>query len=445
MSVLPLSLDELVEIISSETGLSKPEIMKLIIDKKKKMGNLINDVSAALLIAKDFGIDVLNKITVLKGKIDIQNLSPGMKNVTIIGRVLKIIRGPRPPFIVLVGDETGIIKTKIWDEQVIVTGKEKRDIKVGDILRILKADVKSDSSGSPEIHVFKKSKVMVNPPDIDPSMIPEVDLFFRPIRSLMNKRGKVLIRGVLKEKHLPVVYGGSGGEGQRRYSRIILTDGTGNAKVHLYGPVADLSIYAKVGDIIEIYGADMKSNVTDSVELSISDPKFIDIYEILPSYNAIIGIIINVKTENNYCICSHCNAVITFLEGEIIEKCPHCGRRPDVFDSKVLKMVLDSDIALYEVYSTEYALSFGKSHSTQEIENIISSLTGTYVKCRYKIVPLILSNEKREYITYATMVEELDPEEYSRILLKEIEALESGVIKKKTFILAEDHGIYKDM
>lgn len=164
---MKLSVEEIIRRIKEATGLSEQFIREKIEAKKKELYGLVSDEGAALIVANEFGIKIAKGMEV--GRLQIKNLIPGLKKVSVVGRVIKIyqprkfekekLRGEVAN--ILIGDETGKVRVVIWDERVNLIKEGK--IKVGDILRIVNATVKESSLGFKEIHLRKNSKLEINP------------------------------------------------------------------------------------------------------------------------------------------------------------------------------------------------------------------------------------------------------------------------------------------
>jgi len=113
-------LDEIVQRISSDTGLGKEEILQKIEDKKIELSNLISDEGAAYIVAKDLDVK-LRKVE----KIKIENIVPGMQNVDIVGKITRVT--PVKEYgtdkkgrvmNVFISDGTGTIRLPLWNDEI---------------------------------------------------------------------------------------------------------------------------------------------------------------------------------------------------------------------------------------------------------------------------------------------------------------------------------------
>ncbi|MHA1833203.1 MAG: OB-fold nucleic acid binding domain-containing protein, partial [Candidatus Baldrarchaeia archaeon] len=204
--MVDLSFEEIVEKVIIEKKIPRWKLLELIEKKKEELGGLITDKSAAMLVAKELGLNLFDKF-VSEGKIDINKLKPGMRNVTLIGRVLHIF--PIREFMVdnrknevvslILGDETGEIRVVFWNSSHIKLIKEG-EIKRNDILRIIGADVREGRDGNAEVHVGSKGKIVVNPEDVDSEKIPKVSGKRLKIEELRANMYNIVLRGIIKKK-----------------------------------------------------------------------------------------------------------------------------------------------------------------------------------------------------------------------------------------------------
>ena len=147
----------------------KPELTKEAIDdrikeKKEKIGTgYLTDQGALFLIASDLGISLKQS---LKVEIGLKDIYVGAKDVSIESRVLNISptkqfsRKDGSPFLLrtmTVYDNDSAVSVKLWDEKANLPGIE--ELKPGDLIKIIKAYVKSDLDGSPTINVGSGSNI----------------------------------------------------------------------------------------------------------------------------------------------------------------------------------------------------------------------------------------------------------------------------------------------
>ena len=160
-----LEFEELLEKIQEQKPeLTKQDIEDRIKQKKEKIGTgYLTDQGALFLIASDLGISLKQT---LKAEMNIKDLYVGAKDVSIESRVLNISptkqfsRKDGSPFLLrtmTVYDNDSAVSVKLWDEKANLPGIE--ELKPGDLIKIIKAYVKSDLNGSPTINVGSGSNI----------------------------------------------------------------------------------------------------------------------------------------------------------------------------------------------------------------------------------------------------------------------------------------------
>ena len=144
--------------------LTKQDIEDRIKQKKEKIGaGYLTDQGALFLIAADLGISLKQT---LKVEMNLKDLYVGAKDVSIESRVLNISptkqfsRKDGSPFLLrtmTVYDNDSAVSVKLWDEKANLPGIE--ELKPGDLIKIIKAYIKSDLNGSPTINVGSGSNI----------------------------------------------------------------------------------------------------------------------------------------------------------------------------------------------------------------------------------------------------------------------------------------------
>ena len=154
------NLAELIKKISERTNLSKEEIERKIEEKLVELSYLISKEGAAYIVAKELGIDLLEK---KDRSLKIKNIIPGMSKVDIEGKILKIsdVReferegGVGKVVSVLLGDETGTVRVVCWNSDI----SKLASLKEGDSIRITNAYSRTNIFGNVEVHLSENSSV----------------------------------------------------------------------------------------------------------------------------------------------------------------------------------------------------------------------------------------------------------------------------------------------
>ncbi len=172
---MELSYDEIVDLIIKETSLSKDKILSKISDKVSELEGLVSKEGAAHIIANELGVSLVTT-DASSDFVEIKNLVGGIRNVIVVGRVLEVY--PVNTFekngkegkvgSLLLGDGTGFVRVVFWNEQI----KLLKNVSKGDILKVINTYVKENKFGKLELHVSYRSKVRINPDDVDSSSFP---------------------------------------------------------------------------------------------------------------------------------------------------------------------------------------------------------------------------------------------------------------------------------
>ena len=176
-----MNLDEMIAKIVEETEMSEEEVREKIEQKQKELGGLITPEGAAHVVANELGMNLFEgaaRSHVLK----IENIIPGMSQVDICGRVLRIYetrefekkdKSIGKVASLTIGDETGRIRVVFWGDNVglIEDGK----ISEGDIIEIKDAYSKETVNEEAEVHMGRRSRISVNPDGVEVALEDDVD------------------------------------------------------------------------------------------------------------------------------------------------------------------------------------------------------------------------------------------------------------------------------
>jgi len=196
-------LSEFEELISKlleqKPDLTREEIEQKIKVKKEKIGaGYLTDQGAIFLIASDLGISLSEPLKVEMG---LKDLYSGAKEITLETRVLNF--SPSKQFsrkdgttfnlrTLTVYDKNSTASVKLWDEKANLPGLE--NLKPGDLIKIIKAYVKSDLNGNPTINVGSGSSIEQITAD---SEIPLIDSIKFDVSDIKENMKDVVVTGHL--------------------------------------------------------------------------------------------------------------------------------------------------------------------------------------------------------------------------------------------------------
>jgi replication factor A1 len=148
--------ERILEKISRLSGLGKEEIESKIKDKRSKLSGLISKEGAAQVIASELGISFEGE------KLKIDELLPGMRNVNVIGKVIRIFpvrtfktkKGEESKVVNFwIADDSSNIRIVLWDTNH-VSLVEKGEIKEGVVVEINNGTMRDN-----EIHLGNFSEI----------------------------------------------------------------------------------------------------------------------------------------------------------------------------------------------------------------------------------------------------------------------------------------------
>lgn len=248
--MINIPVKDIVAKIVEKTGLSEQEIREKISLKLKELSDLVSEEGAAHIIANELGVKLFDT----SGKLQIKNILVGMRNVEIIGKIVKkyelrefdVNNRKGKVANLLIGDETGVIRVVLWNDATNVFN----ELKENDVIRIKGAYVK-ENNGRKELHLGQDSKIIVNPEgetinvrerkiysrkniselnendentEILATIVQVYDLKFFEVCPLCNKRAREREEGFFCEQHNIV---------KPNYNYVLnlfLDDGTGNIR-----------------------------------------------------------------------------------------------------------------------------------------------------------------------------------------------------------------------
>lgn len=174
--MLRLSYEEIKRRIREEKGVSDTEIEDKVKQKLSKLSGLISKEGAAHIIANELGIKLFPDQQ--KKKYKIKEIIAGLRGVEVTGRIIRkydirsFSKDGREGRIasLLLGDETGVLRVVLWDENLI---KQTEQFKENDIIKIINSYAK-ENQGFKELHLGNRSEIIQNPEGEDIETIKKV-------------------------------------------------------------------------------------------------------------------------------------------------------------------------------------------------------------------------------------------------------------------------------
>jgi len=179
--------------------LSRSVIEDRINEKKEKVGaGYLTDQGAIFLVAADLGVTLEQS---QNPEIAIKDLYIGAKEVSLESRVLNI--SPTKQFTkkdgssfslrtITVYDNNSTASVKLWDEKANLPGLD--ELKPGDLIKIIKAYVKSDLTGAPTINIGSGASIETSESESD---IVSIDSKITDVSEVKEDQRDLIVAGTL--------------------------------------------------------------------------------------------------------------------------------------------------------------------------------------------------------------------------------------------------------
>ena len=325
------------KLLEQKLDLTRKDIEEQIRLKKEKIGaGYLTDQGALFLIASDYGVTLSEP---LKVEVGLKDLYAGAKEISLETRVLNLSpakqfsRKDGSPFYLrtmTVYDINSTASVKLWDEKANLPGIE--NLKPGDLIKIIKAYVKSDFDGSPTINIGSGSNIETTETE---SEIPTIDTITKDVSELQEGQKDLVISGINDGMISGMEFINSRGQPGKAL-RMRLKGKDGNAmRVILWGKdessipnmisqsakVRLLGVKIKSGNQgLEIHGND--ATIIEIEGGKEAEPIIVRILSISPTENEKTMILGVDNKKNTYNISDLLNSTSICVEGDVIECMP---------------------------------------------------------------------------------------------------------------------------
>ena len=357
------------KLLEQKPDLSREDIEERIQQKKDKIGEgYLTDQGALHLVASDLELTVSEPI---KTEMGLRDLYVGAKEITLETRVLnfspakQFTRKDGTPFFlrtmtVYDGEKTASVK--LWDEKANM--ESLKTMKPGDLIKIIKAYVKSDLNGSPTINVGSGSTI--EPTDGD-SEIPSIDSITVNVDSTKENQTDLVVSGIITGSISTLNFTNSKGQPGTGLRFSLKGDGT-TMKVVLWGK--DESILPKMipnNSKVRLLGVKTKSG-QQGLEIHGNDSTIVEI-EGEKEVEPIVGRILSVsdsqtgkklamiidKSKKIHKLNDSAKKLGTFNENDVIECMPSkiFGELITLDDDSFVRKIDDDSLPNFSDYSTK--------------------------------------------------------------------------------------------
>ena len=323
-------------LLSQKPELKREDIEEMVRQKKEKIGaGYLTDQGALFLIASDLGISISEPLKVEMG---LKDIYAGAKEISLETRLLsmsqprQLSRKDGTVFYLrtmTVYDSDTSASVNLWDEKAKMPSLE--GLKPGNLIKIIKAYIKSDRDGTPTINVGSGSSVEQADNESD---IPGIDSITKDVDQIKDGDKNIAVSGIIDGDISCMQFTNSRGQpGTAIRTRMKGSEGV-PIKVIIWGKdESDIPIVISQGAKIRLLGANVKSG-NQGIEIQGNDATTIEI-EGSSEAAPIIGRIISANAENDkrliqcidgkkniFNITDTINSTSTYNEGDIIECMP---------------------------------------------------------------------------------------------------------------------------
>ncbi len=269
-----MDLEQIVQqILMARRDLSREEVLKKIIERKRSAEDYFLDEVAARLVANDLGVEIPSAEDSFHAEIAVKDLVSGLNDVTIVGRIIVVYpvqTFPRSDLTegkvarLLLADKTGSLRLVLWDDKIHMV--ESGKLKPGLIVKVLHGYVRDAMDGRLELHLGKKGDVEISPPNTIESDYPQINEFIDKVRQLTPNKKRASVQGLISEAFPPTEFQRPNGN-TGKVRRLRLRDDTGEATLVVWNQRVDELGEVKQGDCLRIMDARVKAQPDGRIEL----------------------------------------------------------------------------------------------------------------------------------------------------------------------------------
>ena len=365
--------------------LSRSVIEERINEKKEKVGaGYLTDQGAIFLVAADLGVTLEQS---QKAEVAIKDLYIGAKEVTLESRVLNI--SPTKQFTkkdgssfslrtITVYDNNSTASVKLWDEKANLPGIE--ELKPGDLIKIIKAYVKSDLTGAPTINIGSGASIETSQSESD---IASIDSKIIDIGDTKEDQRDIIVSGTLGSAMSLLEFTNSKGQPSKALKFRLRGENKTLVNVVLWGK--DESILPKVitqDAKVKLFGVRTKTGM-QGLEIHGNDATIIDVEgdtEIQPVIVRLLaiekdqsgnttGLAID-KSKKLVRITDVANTIGSFVKDDILECMPSkiFGNTMQIDQNSFVRKIDDKHVpTVAEIRTKIIEVSEGNDYSVEAI------------------------------------------------------------------------------
>ena len=282
----------MIKTIIEKCGLSREEIKKMIDDEIQEFSGLIDEEGALTIVAKKLDVN-------LKENMDNATLIPDQKikslqvnaNVSVVGKIVDIgdkreytrKEGTRGSFFTLVVEDTsGGISCMVWEPNVQILSEP--GFTKNEVVRIVNGNVKNARNGGLELHIGNKSRIQLNPDNVDFTMVPPIRNEQSQITQIRNLNLSIFsanVEGIITSISPAKTFNKKTDNSEGKRASIQLEDDTGSVFITFWNEDTAKVDPLKLRSKVQITNLHPKANFRDKskVDLTCSSTTEITVVE----------------------------------------------------------------------------------------------------------------------------------------------------------------------
>jgi len=210
-----MTIEEIIkQILTKHPEIQEEQILERLAEEKTKTGGLISDAVLLRMLAAKFGIRLpQHEVHARKLSLKVKDLIPGLSDITVSGRVVAVF----PPRTfegrksgkfasLFIADKDAILRVVLWNDKVNLIGSGA--VKVGQIIRLCHGYTREDRDGKVELHIGSKSRVEVNPQEVEAEDYATINEFVTRIADITpaEKNRRVNVAGSVSALFSPSTF-----------------------------------------------------------------------------------------------------------------------------------------------------------------------------------------------------------------------------------------------
>ena len=275
-----LTLEETIELILKHTKYQRQDVLNMIEEKRQELGpEVVNDESAAMIVARDLGID-LHQLSA-KPRMRIEDISENTRNVILTAKVINV--GPVKTFTrkgeggegkvgsLVIADKTGQIRVTLWDEVTKAISEDSDEsIRIDDVIQLRGGYVRRGLGDSLEIQMGRMSGIKrLDEHDLQDL---EIDVGEPPSKKISDLQERefdiTLLAKVMRVFPLSTFTRKTDGT-EGKVLSLIVADETGDTRLVFWDKDAEEMEDISEGEVIRVRGGNTKRGRYGNIEVHV--------------------------------------------------------------------------------------------------------------------------------------------------------------------------------